>query len=295
MDRRDFLAALAALPAVGACGLGCAAIDIRGSDSEVSLVERLADAFMQRNREISISVTGGGSGVGIAAMLDATIDICTSSREMQPLERLLALRKRAEPIATVFATDALSVIVHADNPLASLDLDSLGAIYRGEQRDWSFLAGARGGPVVCYGRQSSSGTYGFFKSAVVKGEYGSEMRQMSGNSHILEAIARDPGGIGYVAVGVLGKAQDLAVRAIPVRKNAGGHAVSPLDRPAVLAGEYPIARPLLQFTNGQPRGVVRDFLRFELSPDGEALVEEMGFYPVVTAWRDRNAHLLGVA
>jgi phosphate transport system substrate-binding protein len=265
------------------------AIDIRGSDSEVSLVERLAEAFMAEQPQVAISVTGGGSGVGIAALLDGTIDLCTSSRELEPIERLLALRKQVELHITVFATDALSIVVHADNPIAALDLDTLGRIYRGELTRWPGSARA----IVCYGRQSSSGTYAFFEHAVVRGDHADTVRQLAGNAHVLDAVARDVDGIGYVAVGMLAAAGD-SLRAVPIL-DAEGSAISPLDREAVLSGRYPIARPLLQLTRGPARGRVREFLRFELSAGGQAIVESMGFYPVAYAWRERNRHLGDIA
>lgn len=265
------------------------AIDIRGSDSEVSLVERLAEAFMAEQPQVAISVTGGGSGVGIAALLDGTIDLCTSSRELEPIERLLALRKQVELRATVFATDALSIVVHADNPIAALDLDTLGRMYRGELMHWP----GRERAIVCYGRQSSSGTYAFFEHTVVQGDHADTVRQLAGNAHVLDAVARDVDGIGYVAVGMLAAAGD-SLRAVPIL-DARGQAISPRDREAVLAGRYPIARPLLQLTRGPARGRVREFLRFELSERGQAIVESMGFYPVAYAWRGRNRHLGDIA
>lgn len=281
---------LGALLAIPGCRNGIEAIDIRGSDSEISLVERLTEAFMAVQPNVAISVTGGGSGVGIASLLDGEIDLCTSSRELLPMERLLALRKGIDAVATVFATDALSIIVHEDNPIEHIDLDTLGSLYRGERATWADRRSSTS-KVVCYGRQSSSGTFEFFKHAVVHGDYGSSVRQMSGNAHVLEAVARDPGGVGYVTVGVLHAARSLPIRVLRVAATSESVATSPLDRAAVLAGRYPIARPLLQFTRGQPEGLLRDFMRFELSRAGEAIIEEMGFYPVVHAWRERNREL----
>ncbi|MFV8753357.1 phosphate ABC transporter substrate-binding protein [Nannocystaceae bacterium ST9] len=294
MRRREFML-LGGVLVVPACRSGVEAIDIRGSDSEISLVEGLTEAFMALHPDVAISVTGGGSGVGIASLLDGEIDLCTSSRELLPIERLLALRKRVEPVATVFATDALSVVVHEDNPLERIDLDTLAALYRGERATWAGLGpdteSSSAAEVVCYGRQSSSGTFEFFKRAVVHGDYAGSVRQMSGNAQVLEAVARDPGGIGYVTVGLLHSARALPIRALRVSATPESVATSPLDRAAVLAGHYPIARPLLQFTRGQPEGHVREFMLFELSPAGEAIVEAMGFYPVVHSWRERNRRL----
>lgn len=270
-------------------GLGCSSsttsLQIRGSDSEVNLVQRLGEAFMERRAEVSVAVTGGGSGTGIAALLDGTCDLANSSRSLKAGEKLLALRKGCDPVATLFATDALTVIVNADNPTEALSVAEVGAMFGGRVDAWP-----GGAKVVAYGRQSSSGTYGFFREAVVKADYAPTVRQMNGNAQIVEGVALDPGGVGYVAVGYL-EAGVEGVKALRIRPAEGEPAVHPLDEEAVLDDRYPIARPLYQYTDGVPRGAGRAFLRFELSSEGEAIVREMGFYPLVRAWRHRNAHL----
>lgn len=263
-------------------------LKIRGSDSEVNLVQRLGETFAHQNRDVSIAVTGGGSGVGIAALIDGTIDIANSSRALFPEEELLALRKNVEPVATLFATDALSIIVHPDNPIASLTMKELAAIYSGSISSWDILGGS--GRIVLYGRQSSSGTYMFFRDLVVGEDFSPKAREMNGNAQIAEAVSRDPGGIGYLAVGYL-KGGGMHVRVVPIRSEEDATPVSPLDIASVRAGLYPIVRPLFQYTNGPPRGATLEFLRFELSPKGEDLIYEMGFYPLIEQWRHRNAHL----
>lgn len=265
------------------------AIQIKGSDSEVNLVQRLGEDFMAEHPGVSISVTGGGSGTGIAALLDGTVQLATSSRPLSAEEKVRAHRAGIEPVAIVFATDAISVVVNAANPLASLDLDQLGAIFRGEITSWDALGGT--GPLVAYGRQSNSGTYVFFRSAVVKGDFGTSVREMNGNAQIVEAVRADPGGIGYVAVGYLSAGTE-GLKALNVAAVAGGEAVSPLDEAAVLAERYPIARPLYQYTNGRPTGPLLDFVRFELSAAGAAIAKEMGFYPVAQRWAEDNARIL---
>lgn len=289
-------ASLASLSALGAASLaalpGCAggaavALTVRGSDSELNLVQRLAEEFMAARPDVSIGVTGGGSGVGIAALLDGTTDLALSSRVLKPQEKLLAVRKGVAPRGTIFATDALAVIVHPRNERAALDLPAIGRLFRGETRTWG-----GGVSVVPYGRQSSSGTYGFFKSSVLKGDYAANVREMNGTAQIVEAVSHDPGGVGYVAAGYL--RHDPKVKILRVVGDDGA-AVDPLDEAAVRAGRYAITRPLFQFTSGAPRGPIADFLRFELSAAGEAIVQEMGFYPVLDAWRPSNEALLAGA
>ena len=260
-------------------------IQVRGSDSEVNLVQRLGEAFSNAHPDVAVAVTGGGSGVGISALIAGTVDLANSSRAMKPGEKLLALRRDVEPVATIFAADALTVIVHPDNPVNSLDLPSLARLYTGETDRWP-----DGTPVVAYGRQSSSGTYGFFRKAVLGTDFGTSVREMNGNAQIVESVAVDPGGIGYVAVGYL-RAGARGVRALLISREPGGPAFDPLDQSAVARGEYPITRPLYQYSDGAPKGPVLQFLRYELQPEGQRLAVEMGFYPPINAWSDRNAHL----
>lgn len=282
------LAALASgLPPTG-CGTGLSSIEIRGSDSEVNLVQRLAEVFMEREPTVSVAVTGGGSGAGIAALMDDTVTLANSSREMKAGEKLVAIRRGVHVVSTLFATDALTVIVHANNPIDELSVDDLCEIFAGRTTSFAALGGPAS-PVVAYGRQSSSGTYTFFRDFVVRGDFGRTVREMNGNGQIVEAVKGDPGGIGYVAVGYLQGGTD-GVKALRVA-SPGGPAVSPLDKEAVLAGRYPIARPLYQLSNGRPAGALLRFLQFELGSHGERIIEEMGFYPLVYSWRSRNAHI----
>ncbi len=266
-------------------------IQVKGSDSEVNLVQRLAEEFSKKTPAASIAVTGGGSGAGIAAIIDGTTTIANSSRDMKGAEKIEAQRKGLDVKAFVFATDGLAVIVNPSNKLESIDLDKLGALYRGEVSTWDAVGGGAG-PVSLYGRQSNSGTYDFFKSAAVKGEYAPALKQMNGNAQIVEGVKADPGGIGYVAAGYVQGENGAGVKILPV-SSAGGQPVSPLDEAAVLSGVYPLARPLYQFVNGTPTGQVKDFLAFEASPEGQAIVKQMGFYPITSAHVASNQALVG--
>ncbi|MFN7142980.1 MAG: PstS family phosphate ABC transporter substrate-binding protein, partial [Myxococcota bacterium] len=275
-------------PAAGASG---ATIQVKGSDSEVNLVQRLAEEFMKKNPGASIAVTGGGSGAGIAALIDGTTTIANSSRDMKGAEKIDAQRKGVDVKAFVFATDGLAVIVNPANTLESIDVDTLGKIYRGEVSTWDAVGGPAA-PVSLYGRQSNSGTYDFFKSAAVKGEYSPNLKQMNGNAQIVEGVKADPGGIGYVAAGYVSGENAAGVKILPI-KGADGAAVSPVDEAAVLSGAYPLARPLYQFVNGAPTGTLKDFLAYEASPDGQAIVKQMGFYPIAGPHVASNQALVG--
>jgi phosphate transport system substrate-binding protein len=178
------------------------------------------------------------------------------------------------------------VIVNDKNLISRLTVSQIGAIYRGEIKNWSEVGGADM-PINLYGRQSNSGTYGFFREMVLKGEYSSKMKTMNGTSQIVEAVKADPSGIGYIGVGYAQHATGVTI--INVAMKEGGSYSSPLDKAAVEAGEYPIARPLYQYVNGKPTGVAKDFLSFELSPEGQRIVEEEGFYPISAEYQEANA------
>lgn len=263
-----------------------ATIQVKGSDSEVNLVQRLAEEFMKIHPGASIAVTGGGSGAGIAAIIDGATTIANSSRDMKGAEKIEASRKGVDVRSFVFATDGLAVIVHPENPMETIDVDTLGAIFRGDTTTWE-----GGGAVSLYGRQSNSGTYDYFKSAAVKGEYASSLKQMNGTAQIVESVKVDVGGIGYVAAGYVSGDKGVGVKVLKV-STAGGEPVSPNDEGAVLSGAYPLARPLYQFVNGVPTGQVRDFLAFEASPEGQAIVKEMGFYAIAEQYVAPNQALV---
>lgn len=263
-------------------------IVIKGSDSEVNVVQRLAEAFMKTRPEVVISVTGGGSGTGIAALIDGSCTLANSSRALKGEEKVMALEKKVTPTAFSFATDGLAVFVHPSNPVTQLDLDQVGKVFRGEVADWKDVGGTAG-PISLYGRQSNSGTYDYFKANAVKGEFSPTVKEMNGSAQIVEAVSADAQAIGYSAAGyVLGK-PGVKVLALVV----DGQPVSPADEAAVLSGRYPLARPLFQYMNGTPTGALKDFLRFEASPEGQAIVKEMGFYPILADKKAENDALVG--
>jgi phosphate transport system substrate-binding protein len=160
----------------------------------------------------------------------------------------------------------------------------IGAIYRGEIKNWKEFGGANQ-PISLYGRQSNSGTFVFFQEHVLgKQDYSADMKRMNGNAQIVEGVMADKAGIGYVGVGYIvdqktGKVRP-GIKVLNVSKDAESKAFSPLDKAAVDSGDYPVARPLFQTTNGIPKGSVKAFLEFELSPEGQNIVEKEGFFPI---------------
>lgn len=266
-------------------------IQVKGSDTEVNVVQRLAENFMKKNPAYSIAVTGGGSGVGIAAIINKTTDLANASRPMKKNEIDNAKANGVDPIAVVFAVDGLSVIINPKNTVKSLTVDQIGQIYRGELTNWK-QAGGPDLPITLYGRQPNSGTFVFFREAVVRGDYSGKMNQMNGNAQILEAVKKDAGGIGYVGIGYVVNEEGKVVPGIHVlnvARDSRSQAFSPLKLENILKGSYPISRPLYQYFDGHNRAKVEAFIKYELSPEGVAIIHKDGFYPLTDQWKKYNA------
>jgi len=265
-------------------------IQIKGSDSEVNLVQRLAEVFMQKNPGANIAVTGGGSGTGIAALINKKTDIANSSRDLEPKEEEAAKKAGVNPFRVVFATDAVSAIVHPSNPVSKLTLAQLGKIFKGEISNWKEV----GGPdskISLYGRQSNSGTFVFFREFVVKADYSPHMKAMNGNAQIAEAIKRDVAGIGYVAVGYVVNDKDEVMPGIKIlnlARDEKSEAYSPVQMDTVMSKKYPLTRPLNQYLSGKPTGKLLDFIKFQISKEGQEIVRKQGFFPVQQSWAEFN-------
>jgi len=265
-------------------------IQIKGSDSEVNLVQRLAEVFMQKNPGASIAVTGGGSGTGIAALINKKTDIANSSRDMKDKEIATAKKAGVTPFRVVFATDGICVILNPDNPVGKVTVGQLGKIYKGQIKNWKEVGG-KDMPVSLYGRQSNSGTYMFFRESVLKGDYSRDMKSMNGNSQIVEAVKQDKAGIGYVAVGYAANKDGIVkpgLKVLAVSRDGNSPAYTPLKMEAVMSGQYPISRPLNQYLNGKPSGNLLKFIQFELSAEGQKIVRDKGFFPVQEKWMQFN-------
>jgi len=260
-------------------------LQIKGSDTLINLVQRLAEEYMEKNPEKYIAVTGGGSGTGIAALINGKCDIANASRLMKSKEVAQATDNGVEVNRVVIAMDGLSVITNGNSPVTQLTVDEIGKIFRGETTNWSEV----GGPnmsITLYGRQSNSGTFVFFRDAILKGDYSQKMNRMNGNAQIVEAIKQDRSGIGYVGVGYVKEATGLNV--LKVASRAGEVYASPLNSADVKSGKYPIARPLNQYINGTPVGAVKDFIKFELSEEGQKIVEDEGFFQIPNEYDEFN-------
>ncbi|MBI3331432.1 PstS family phosphate ABC transporter substrate-binding protein [Candidatus Peregrinibacteria bacterium] len=264
-----------------------ASIVIKGSDTEVQLVSNLAQEFSEMHPDADMSVTGGGSAVGIAALINGEADLANSSRAMKEEELQQAEDRGLSVQEFILARDGLSVIVHPESPISTLSMAQLRGLYDGTIKNWKAVGGPDA-PVVLYGRQSTSGTFGFFRDVVVQADYAPTMRQMEGTQAIVDGVKADRNSIGYVGVGYIkDRIGELKVLTI----SDGGAPMSSLDKEAVLAGRYPIARPIYQYLPHAPAkdSALHEFLLFEASDAGQAIVEETGFYPTTAEDQAANA------
>ena len=255
---------------------------IRGSDTEVNLVLVLAEEYMNSNEQVSIAVTGGGSGTGIAALINKKTDIANSSREFSKAETDLAAARNVELRPITFAMDALCFITHESLGIQALNLAEIRKIFTGQATNWSEF----GGPdrkISLYGRQSNSGTFIYIQQEVLGSDYSRRMKQMNGTSQIIEGIRNDLGGIGYVGIGyVVDKAGNSmqGINILAIQGENQNQPVSPLNTENIINGTYPISRPLYQYIDGKPSGALKDFLMFELSKRGQEIISENGYFPI---------------
>jgi len=263
-----------------------AALRICGSDTMIELVEALARTYVERHPEVEIEVTASGSGIGLAKLIAGECEIANSSRLMRGEEVALAAKEGVELKRVILAMDGLSVVTHLENPVRELTKRQLGQVFRGEIANWKQLGGADE-PIVLYGRDPDSGTYGFFREYCVKGEYDPAMKQLASNDEIVEAVLEDAAGIGYVGVAFLRGEKRLHFLRVAPRPDA--EPASPLSSEDVRSGRYPLARPLHQFVLAESSPAVRDLIAFALSEEGQRTVEEQGFFPVPEAYRVLNA------
>jgi len=244
-------------------------LTIQGSSTVLPIAQKAAEVYMENNSDVNISVRGGGSGNGIAALIDGAVDIADASRFIKQEEVNAAVENGIYPVPHRVAMDGIAVIVHPSNSVEKLSLDDIKAIYTGEATNWSEF----GGPdkeIVVISRDSSSGTFEVFGEIALGGE-----RLMQGallqasNGAVASTVASTEGGIGYVGLGYL----DDTTKTVAV------NGVMPSNE-TVASGAFPIARPLFMFTDGWPEGLTNSFISFVLSADGQALVEELGFVPL---------------
>jgi phosphate transport system substrate-binding protein len=259
-------------------------IKIIGSNTVTPLTFIWAEQFMKVHPKVRIAVSGPGSGAGIAALINGTTDICQSSRKIKAKEIDQAQANGVNPYETTVALDALSVAVHPSNPVSELTFVQLSAIYTNQVTSWREVGGSDT-PIVAISRDTNSGTHVFFKEHVVQMqgldtenkdlEYGTEVLFLPSTEQGVTEVANNPNAIFYPGLGYVTD----AVKLLAIKKTADDPAVLPSVATA-LDGSYPIARPLLYYTNGEPVGLIKAFIDYCLSAEGQQKVTDVGYVPL---------------
>lgn len=251
------------------------AITLKGSDTVLPLAQMEAEKMMEKDSSISISVVGGGSGVGITALLEGTTEIAMASRDLKTEETLKFKEAKIEVEKVIVAYDALSVVVNPDNKVTQLTREQIEKIFTGEIKNWKEVGGDDM-KIVAYSRESSSGTYEFFKEEVLDDKnYASDILSMPATGAIVQSVSQTKGAIGYIGLAY----QNETVKQLSVSYDQGKTFVAPSVATAK-DKSYPIARPLFYMYNKANTDKVKSFVDYTLSEEGQKIVEEIGYITV---------------
>jgi phosphate transport system substrate-binding protein len=272
-----FLALSLAISAVNAVVIGAAdkqRITIKGSDTMVILVQQWTELFPGKGN-LEFQVTGGGSGTGIAALINGTTDICASSRPMKSSEiAKLRTKNGYRGMEVRVARDGLSVYVHSSNPVKKLTIEQVRLIFTGKITNWKEVGG-NDATIILYSRENNSGTYEFFKDHVLnKEDFAPQAQHMAGTAALINAVGKDKNSIGFG-----GAAYMRNVRPLAIAKDASSEYVNP-NEDNILSGAYPISRFLYFYMNQRPNGRYKEFIDWVISPDGQKVVKNVGYYPI---------------
>lgn len=269
---------------LAACGgEGRTLIQNKGSDTLLTVAQAWAEGYSNVDPTVAVAVTGGGSGTGIAALINGTVDLANSSREIGPEEIEAARANGVDPREHIVGYDALAVYLHRDNPIDSLSIAQLADIYGegGETNTWSQLGvsvpGCGSDQIIRVSRQNNSGTYVYFQEAVLgeEGDFRGGSRDMQGSKDVVDLVGNTACAIGYSG---LAYATD-AVKMPCLMATEGGACVEPSTETAI-DGSYPISRPLFMYTDGEPAGEVKAYLDWILSDEGQCIIQNIGYAPV---------------
>ncbi|MEI7812552.1 MAG: phosphate ABC transporter substrate-binding protein [Ignavibacteria bacterium] len=267
---------LALLVSVSAFGFsGNETITVKGSDTMVILAQRWAEVYMSKHPDVTVQVTGGGSGVGISALINGSTDICNSSRPMKSSERdKLKQRYNSLGVEIKAAKDGLSIYTSQSNPVSELSIDQIEQVYTGKITNWKQLGG-NDSKIIVYGRENSSGTYVYFKDNVLGGaDFTSTMQSLPGTAAVVNAVAKDKNAIGFG-----GAAYAKGIKIIKVKEDANSTAYLPTEE-NIKANLYPISRFLFMYTKSRPSGAMKDYIDWILSKEGQDIVTKVGYFPV---------------
>ena len=262
---------------------------VKGSDTLLPLTQELAEQYHEKHPESEIIVTGGGSGVGIAALPENTTDIAMASRRIKFGEKMKFAEIGLDAREVIVAYDALAVVVNPSNPVDSLTREQLEAIFRGKITNWKEVGG-EDWKIVVYSRETSSGTYEFFKESVLDNKnYMSSILSMPATGAIIQSVKQTKGAIGYIGLAYLNR----FVKPLSVSYDSGRHYAEPSVRTAA-DGSYPIVRPLYYYYDAEKESIVSPFVSYVLSDEGQASVLEQGFVPVWEETSDTSGKLTSV-
>lgn len=248
---------------------------IKGSDTCLPLTQQEAENFMNKNKDARITVTGGGSGVGISALMEGTTDIAMASRKMKFDEKVKMKDAGKNAKEVVVAYDALAVVVHPSNKISNLTREQLEGIFTGKIKNWKEVGGADM-KIVAYSRETSSGTYEFFKESVLKNKnYMNGILSMPATGAIIQSVGQTKGAIGYVGLAYLNK----AVKPIHISYDGGKTFTEPSFANAKNK-TYPIVRPLFYYYETKSEAKAKPFIDYVLSAEGQGIVKEKGYIPV---------------
>ncbi|MEK7390138.1 MAG: phosphate ABC transporter substrate-binding protein [Elusimicrobiota bacterium] len=286
MKAKAIRAATILLNAGFIAGTTCAAgrtVTIKGSDTMVILGQRWAEEYMKTHPGAIIQVTGGGSGTGIASLINGSTDIAEASRPMKPEEKASVKAKRGKDVEEIpVAQDGVALYVHQSNPLKSITLTRTKAVYTGKTTQWEEL-GVPLGQIIVYGRENNSGTYAYFKEHVLENQdFAPEVLSLPGTAAVINAISKDKNAIGYGGI-----AYGKGIRALSVSKDEKSPAVAPTQA-NVLDGSYPVSRALYFYTAGKPEGEKKLFIDWVLGPEGQKICDQVGYYPLKQAKKPAN-------
>jgi phosphate transport system substrate-binding protein len=271
---KNFIASLAAVLLLALPGAARAGtVTVKGSDTMVILGQRWAEEFMKKNPNTRLQVTGGGSGTGLAALINGTTDIAMSSRPMKEAEGE-KLRTRFNTTGTEIsvAKDGVTFYVNEANPVGALTVEQLRDIYLGDITNWKQVGGPDA-PIVVYSRENSSGTYVFVKDVLLGGEdYTPRAQTLPGTAAVVNAVSKEKNGIGYGGAAYAKGVKELKVK-------VGGEEVAP-SADNIKSGKYPLSRDLYFYLRNKPSGEAKAFIDFALSAEGQQMVSTVGYFPV---------------
>jgi len=256
-----------------ATGFSQSKITVKGSDTMVILAQKWAELYMKNNPSAAIQVTGGGSGIGITALINGTTDICNASRPMKQTEiEKLKARYNVLGVQIPCAKDGVTIFLNEANKVQELTLKQLSDIYTTKIKNWKELGGDDA-PIRLYGRENSSGTYTYFHDEVVKDDYAASVQSLPGTAAVVNAVKKDVNGIGYG-----GAAYAVGVKHAKVKKDANSPAFLPTAE-SIGKGDYPITRFLYMYLRNRPTGETKKYIDWILSKEGQMVATEVGYFP----------------